>query len=193
MSSRPCYRGAGCSRVGVRPLADEALWVNRKETRFIQSPLSAFYIAKHRLNAPHTPGPVGPALRALPAQQAGRGVAGAGGCRGDFKAAARRCGLAFPQPAGGDGAAAAALAAALSLQVPAGAMSVNGGSQPRLNTLGRMARADSGTDVRYDLSAHVLAGGGGGGGGGGGHTHSHTHKTYYYKSYGGDVAMDGYG
>lgn len=66
------------------------------------------------------------------------------------------------------------------------AMSINGGSHPRINTLGRMARADSGTDLRYEMSSHVVGGGGGGG--------THTHKTYYYqKTYGGDYASDGYG
>lgn len=66
-------------------------------------------------------------------------------------------------------------------------MSMNGGSHPRINTLGRMARADSGTDLRYEMSSHVVSGGGGGGG-------THTHKTYYYqKTYGGDYASDGYG
>lgn len=66
-------------------------------------------------------------------------------------------------------------------------MSINGGSHPRINTLGRMARAESGTDLRYEMSSHVVGGGGGGGG-------THTHKTYYYqKTYGGDYASDGYG
>lgn len=70
-------------------------------------------------------------------------------------------------------------------------MSINGGSHPRINTLGRMARAESGTDLRYEMSSHVVGGGGGGGGGGG---TTHTHKTYYYqKTYGGDYASDGYG
>lgn len=68
------------------------------------------------------------------------------------------------------------------------AMSINGGSHPRINTLGRMARAESGTDLRYEMSSHVVGGGGGGGG------TTHTHKTYYYqKTYGGDYASDGYG
>uniref|UniRef100_A0A8C9L6C7 Desmoplakin n=1 Tax=Serinus canaria TaxID=9135 RepID=A0A8C9L6C7_SERCA len=51
-------------------------------------------------------------------------------------------------------------------------MSINGGSHPRINTLGRMARAESGTDLRYEMSSHV--GGGGGGGGGGTHTQNGT-------------------
>lgn len=68
-------------------------------------------------------------------------------------------------------------------------MSING-SHPRLNTLGRMVRAESGPDMRYDMNSHMMMGGGGGGGGGGS---SHTHKMYYVqKSYVGDINSEGY-
>uniref|UniRef100_A0A8C6XPP6 Desmoplakin n=1 Tax=Naja naja TaxID=35670 RepID=A0A8C6XPP6_NAJNA len=66
-------------------------------------------------------------------------------------------------------------------------MSING-SHPRLNTLGRMVRAESGPDMRYDMNSHMMMGGGGGGG-----SSSHTHKMYYVqKSYVGDINSEGY-
>ncbi|XP_074843814.1 desmoplakin isoform X4 [Carettochelys insculpta] len=71
-------------------------------------------------------------------------------------------------------------------------MSMNGGSHPRLNTLGRLGRSDSGPDMRYEANSHLVVGGGGGGSGS---SHSHaTHKMYYIqKSYGQDLSSDGYG
>lgn len=50
-------------------------------------------------------------------------------------------------------------------------MSCNGGSHPRINTLGRLTRAESGPDLRYEMTC-----GGGGGGGGGG-----TSRMYYSR------------
>ncbi|XP_013925546.1 PREDICTED: desmoplakin-like [Thamnophis sirtalis] len=58
-------------------------------------------------------------------------------------------------------------------------MSING-SHPRINTLGRMVRAESGPDMRYDVNSHMMVGGVGGS--------NHSHKQMYYvqKSYVGD-------
>lgn len=52
-------------------------------------------------------------------------------------------------------------------------MSCNGGSSPRINTLGRMTRADSGPDLRCEMTG---GGGGGGSSGGGG-----TSRMYYSR------------
>lgn len=53
-------------------------------------------------------------------------------------------------------------------------MSCNGGSHPRINTLGRMTRAESGPDLRYEMTCGGVGGGGGGGGGG-------TSRMYYSR------------
>ena len=53
-------------------------------------------------------------------------------------------------------------------------MSCNGGSHPRINTLGRMTRAESGPDLRYEMTCGGIGGGGGGGGGG-------TSRMYYSR------------
>ncbi|KAM7177046.1 desmoplakin isoform 1-T1 [Macrochelys suwanniensis] len=64
-------------------------------------------------------------------------------------------------------------------------MSMNGEPHPRLNTLARMVRAESGPDMRYELNSHMV------GGGGSGHT---AHKMYtFQKSYVQDLSSEGYG
>eukprot|EP00070_Physeter_catodon_P027794 XP_028334688.1 desmoplakin [Physeter catodon] len=55
-------------------------------------------------------------------------------------------------------------------------MSCNGGSDPRINTLGRMTRAESGPDLRYEMTCGGGGGGGGGSSGGGG-----TSRMYYSR------------
>ncbi|XP_032624497.1 desmoplakin isoform X3 [Chelonoidis abingdonii] len=68
-------------------------------------------------------------------------------------------------------------------------MSMNGESHPRLNTLARMVRAESGPDMRYEMNSHMV------GGGGGGSSSSHaTHKMYtIQKNYVQDFSSEGYG
>lgn len=67
-------------------------------------------------------------------------------------------------------------------------MSCNGGSHPRINTLGRMTRAESGPDLRYEMTCGGVGGGGGGGGGGG------TSRMYYSRRCTvTDQNSDGYG
>ncbi|MEE6465080.1 hypothetical protein FKM82_006445 [Ascaphus truei] len=73
-------------------------------------------------------------------------------------------------------------------------MSVNGGSHTRINTLGRLTRAESGQDLthRFEMNNHhkVSSGGGGGGGGGGGV----QQKMYYVQqNYSSEQTGDVYG
>lgn len=66
-------------------------------------------------------------------------------------------------------------------------MSCNGGSHPRINTLGRMTRAESGPDLRYEMTCGGVGGGGGGGGGG-------TSRMFYSRRCTvTDQNSDGYG
>ncbi|KAM9307873.1 desmoplakin [Gastrophryne carolinensis] len=64
-------------------------------------------------------------------------------------------------------------------------MSING-SHTRLNTIGRLTRAESGPDVRYDMmmNNHKMVGGGGGGG---------MQKTYYTQQSYSEHTGDSYG
>lgn len=71
-------------------------------------------------------------------------------------------------------------------------MSINGGSHTRINTLGRLTRAESGPDLtgRYEMNSHSHKMVGGGGGGGGGMI---PQKTYYVQQSYSEHTGDGYG
>ncbi|XP_075682779.1 desmoplakin isoform X3 [Rhinoderma darwinii] len=67
-------------------------------------------------------------------------------------------------------------------------MSTNGGSHTRINTLGRLTRAESGPDLtgRYEMNSHHKLVGGGGGG-------IMPQKTYYVQQSYSEHTGDGYG